>query len=115
MLLTFGPCEFWVDNLPTEFVKLPSTRAFARRATNSKLVAERWWHSPTIRWPSHDSAKPMPGLRAPSLVLPRLPCSTDRTRSPARVSAKREYFKYLPETFGNFALRLRKSGDQRPN
>jgi hypothetical protein len=54
-------------------------------------------------------------LRGDRKALPQRPCSADRTRSPARVSAKREYFKYLPETSSNFALRLRKSGDQRLN
>jgi hypothetical protein len=38
------------------------------------------------------------------------PRSVDRTRSPAVVSQKREYFKYLPETIGDFALRLCRIG-----
>jgi hypothetical protein len=32
-----------------------------------------------------------------------VPHSVDRTRSPIGVSQKREYFKYPPETIGNFA------------
>src|SRR6267378_4742042 len=35
--------------------------------------------------------------------LPGRPRSADRTRSPAAVSRKREYFKYRPETIGYFA------------
>ncbi len=40
--------------------------------------------------------------------------SPDRTRSPAAVSQKREYFKYSPETIGNFSLELAKFGVWRP-
>jgi hypothetical protein len=49
------------------------------------------------------------------MVLRPTPRSANRAWSPARVSQKREYFKYSPETIGDFALRLCKSGDQRPN
>jgi hypothetical protein len=41
------------------------------------------------------------------------PRSADRTRSPAAVSRKREYFKYQLETIDDFALRLSKFGVQR--
>ena len=45
------------------------------------------------------------------LGSPPHPACGDRAPSPARVSQKREYFKYSPETIGDFALRLCKSGD----
>jgi hypothetical protein len=45
-----------------------------------------------------------------STTVRRTPCSADRTRSPARVSQKRECFKQRPETFGDFARRLSKIG-----
>jgi hypothetical protein len=54
-------------------------------------------------------------LRKRRARLRPTPRSADRARSPARVSQKREYFKYSPETIGDFALRLCKCGDQRPN
>jgi hypothetical protein len=38
------------------------------------------------------------------------PRSADRTRSPAAVSQKREFFKCLPETIGYFAPELPKFG-----
>ena len=38
------------------------------------------------------------------------PRSPARTRSPVAVFRKREYFKYLPETIGDFALRLSELG-----
>jgi hypothetical protein len=38
--------------------------------------------------------------------MPQRPRSADRTRSPATVSGKREFFKCPPETIGNFAERL---------
>jgi hypothetical protein len=37
------------------------------------------------------------------VTLQARPRSVDRTRSPAAVSRKREYFKYLPETISDFA------------
>jgi hypothetical protein len=40
--------------------------------------------------------------------------SVDRTRSPAAVSQKREYFKYSPETIGDFSLEVAKFGVWRP-
>src|ERR1700732_2842908 len=46
-------------------------------------------------------------------TLQTRPRGADRTRSPAGVSRKREYFKYLPETIDDFALRLSKFGVQR--
>jgi hypothetical protein len=39
----------------------------------------------------------------PAAKVPTPPPSVDRTRSPAAVSRKREYFKYPPETIGDFA------------
>jgi hypothetical protein len=48
------------------------------------------------------------------MTLPRRPRSADRTRSPAAVSQKREYFKYPPETIGDFSLELAKFGVWRP-
>jgi hypothetical protein len=50
----------------------------------------------------------------PRLKVPRPARSVDRTRSPAAVSQKREYFGIWPETFGNFAPPLAKSGGWRP-
>jgi len=47
-------------------------------------------------------------------LQPRPPRSADRTRSPAAVSQKREYFKYAPETIGDFSLELPKFGVWRP-
>jgi len=41
------------------------------------------------------------------------PRSADRTRSPAAVSQKREFFKYLPETIGYFAPRMANIGAQK--
>ena len=38
------------------------------------------------------------------------PRSVDRTQSPVAVSQKREYFKYPPETIGDFAPKLFKLG-----
>ena len=43
-----------------------------------------------------------------------LPRSADQTQSPAVVSQKREFFGMRPETFGNFAAPLAKSGGWRP-
>jgi alkane 1-monooxygenase len=43
-----------------------------------------------------------PGL----FVLPPPPLSADRKKSPPQVSRKREYFRYGPETFGIFSLKL---------
>src|ERR1700730_9092773 len=37
------------------------------------------------------------------VTLQTRPRGADRTRSPAGVSRKREYFKYLPETINDFA------------
>src|SRR6266436_6817278 len=47
-------------------------------------------------------------------TLPGPARSPDRTRSPAAVSQKREYFKYSPETIGHFSLELAKFGVWRP-
>jgi hypothetical protein len=47
-------------------------------------------------------------------ALPWPPRSEDRTQSPAAVSQKWEYFGMWPETFGNFAPPLAKSGGWRP-
>src|ERR1700736_4493923 len=52
----------------------------------------------------------LPYLDIPLIALPRPPRSPDRTRSPVAVSRKREYFKYPPETIGDFALRLSELG-----
>jgi hypothetical protein len=41
------------------------------------------------------------------------PRSADRTRSPAAVSRKREFFKYTPETIGYLAPRMSKTGARR--
>ena len=46
-------------------------------------------------------------------TLPGPPCSEDRTQSPDAVSQKWEYFGMWPETFGNFAPPLAKSGGWR--
>ena len=48
------------------------------------------------------------------IALPTRPRSADRTRSPAPVSRKREYFKYPPETIGDFAPGDPNSGARRP-
>jgi hypothetical protein len=40
--------------------------------------------------------------------LPTRPRSADRTRSPIAISQKREYFKYSPETIGDFSLEVAK-------
>jgi Ribbon-helix-helix protein, copG family len=53
------------------------------------------------------------GGRGQILLLPR-PRSADRTRSPAPVSRKREYFKYPPETIGDFAPAAANLGARRP-
>ena len=67
-------------------------------------------------------------FRAPNLPngwLPKLKCFearpdlaghavVDRTRSPAAVSQKREYFKYPPETIGYFAPEVAEFGVWRP-
>jgi len=45
---------------------------------------------------------------------PRPPRSPDRTRSPVAVSQKREYFKYPPETIGDFASAAANLGARRP-
>src|SRR3984893_1194103 len=45
---------------------------------------------------------------------PRPPRSPDRTRSPVAVSQKREYFKYPPETIGDFAPAAANLGARRP-
>jgi hypothetical protein len=42
------------------------------------------------------------------------PRSPDRTRSPVAVSRKREYFKYPPETIGDFAPIAANFGARRP-
>jgi hypothetical protein len=47
--------------------------------------------------------------------LPGRPRSADRTRSPAAVSRKREYFKYRPETIGYFAPEVAKFRAWRPS
>jgi hypothetical protein len=44
------------------------------------------------------------------IALQARPRSADRTRSPAAVSQKREFFKCQPETIGHFALRMPKIG-----
>ena len=46
-------------------------------------------------------------------LLPR-PHSLDRTPSPVVVSRKREYFKYTPETIGDFAPAAADLGARRP-
>src|ERR1700682_6607392 len=45
--------------------------------------------------------------------LPSRPRSADRTRSPAAISQKREFFKCPPETIGHFAPRMPKIGVRR--
>jgi len=47
-------------------------------------------------------------------ALPAPPRSPDRTRSPAAVSQRREYFKCPPETIGDFAPEVAKFGAWRP-
>jgi len=46
--------------------------------------------------------------------LPSRRRSADRTRSPAAISQKREFFKCPPETFGYFAPEVAKFGVRRP-
>jgi len=48
------------------------------------------------------------------LIAPYKLRRPDRTRSPVAVSAKREYFKYPPETIGDLALEVAKFGAWRP-
>jgi hypothetical protein len=52
--------------------------------------------------------------RNTGIRLPGRPRSADRTGSPAAVSQRREYFKYPPETIGDFSLALAKFGVWRP-
>src|ERR1700676_923081 len=52
--------------------------------------------------------------RPKQIALQGRPRSADRTPSPAAVSQKREYFKYSPETIGDFSLKAAKSGVWRP-
>jgi hypothetical protein len=62
-------------------------------------------------------------LRAPGRLFEQKPAlrsrwcrpsrSVDRTRSPAVVSRKREYFKYLPETIGYLTPAVAKFGTRR--
>src|SRR5260370_38885687 len=47
-------------------------------------------------------------------VLRHRPRSANRTRSPAAVSQKREYFEHSPETIGDFSLEVAKFGVWRP-
>jgi hypothetical protein len=54
------------------------------------------------------------GWRPQQKALPERPRSADRTRSPAAVSRKREYFKYLPETIDDFAPTAASFGAWRP-
>jgi hypothetical protein len=58
------------------------------------------------------------GGRANALLLerplPTPPRSPDRTWSPVAVSRKREYFKYPPETIGDFAPAAPNFGGRRP-
>src|SRR5258708_31929288 len=77
-------------------------------------------------WSVGKSHDPMPHRRgSPGSAYPicRRPCgefwqvalqarprSVDRTRSPIGVSQKQEYFKYQPETIGDFAPKLFKLG-----
>jgi hypothetical protein len=56
----------------------------------------------------------LPYLNIPLIALPRPPRSPDRTRSPGAVSQKREYFKYPPETIGDFAPATANLGARRP-
>ena len=49
-----------------------------------------------------------------TVALQARPCSEDRTQSPAGVSQNWEYFGMWPETFGNFARPVAKSGSWRP-
>src|SRR6202011_889558 len=56
----------------------------------------------------------LPYLNIPLIALPRPPRSPDRTRSPVAVSRKREYFKYPPETIGDFAPGDPNFGARRP-
>src|SRR5713101_71746 len=48
------------------------------------------------------------------VALQTRPRSADRTRSPVAVSQKREYFKYSPETIGDFSVEVAKFGVWRP-
>src|ERR1700676_1405570 len=54
-----------------------------------------------------------PRRRLWRFALQTRPCSADRTRSPAPVSRKREYFKYPPETIDDFAPGDPNSGARR--
>jgi hypothetical protein len=56
----------------------------------------------------------LPYLNIPLIALPRPPRSVDRTQSPVAVSQKREYFKYPPETIGDFSPEPAKFGIWRP-
>jgi hypothetical protein len=60
---------------------------------------------------AQDNVPPSHSITSDHLVgLRPTPRSADRTRSPARVSQKREYFLCGLETIGYFALRLCKLG-----
>jgi hypothetical protein len=48
------------------------------------------------------------------IATPPPPRSPDRTQSPVAVSQKREYFKYPPETIGDFAPAAANLGARRP-
>jgi hypothetical protein len=54
-----------------------------------------------------------PWRRIWRIALQARPRSADRTRSPAAISQKREFFKCPPETIGYFAPRMPKIGARR--
>jgi hypothetical protein len=87
----------------------PQRRDVYTRVTN-QIIAELERGVPTYRlWRSNRMLGAQCGLRIPNFPvaepenltsLQARPRSVDRTRSPAAVSRKREYFKYRPETIG---------------
>src|SRR5260370_41006148 len=58
--------------------------------------------------------RPRPWRRIGRIALQARPRSADRTRSPAAISQKREFFKCPPETIGCLALRMPKIAAWRP-
>jgi hypothetical protein len=62
----------------------------------------------------HNQTDPRPRRRDWRVTLRARPRSADRTRSPAAVSRKREYFEYPPETIGDFAPAAANLGARRP-
>src|SRR5258706_3277399 len=72
-------------------------------------------HFRSCRFERYSSAGERSALRRIwRVALQTRPRSADRTRSPAGVSQKREFFKYPPETIGYFPPELPKFGVWRP-